>query len=194
MKRFTYFESTESRIGIRVRLCHWSIVSGVHLPLDKGKIQRDELHVAGLQRTIYRLTSCYGASVRITDGFLNAAIDFVKRFFLNFFKDQQVFSQKQAANIQKVIIIFKAFRQKITLQILRLYRAQSMTYSQIWLLSPLFRQQVVSLSQSSCVSPVELTDRRGGRWQRRSQIIRRQESLALYISFNTLCSIEHFQQ
>jgi hypothetical protein len=50
MKRLTYFESTESRIRINVGLCHWSIVSGVHLPLDKGKIQRNELHVAGLHR------------------------------------------------------------------------------------------------------------------------------------------------
>jgi hypothetical protein len=33
----------------------------------------------------------------------------------------------------------------------------------IWLLHhPFSRQKVVSLSQSSCVSPVELTDRRGG--------------------------------
>ncbi len=29
--------------------------------------------------------------------------------------------------------------------------------------NPLFRQQVVSLSQSSCVSPVQLTDGRGGK-------------------------------
>jgi hypothetical protein len=32
----------------------------------------------------------------------------------------------------------------------------------IWLLPPLSRQQVVALSQSSCVTPVELTDGRGG--------------------------------
>ncbi len=55
--------------------------------------------------------------------------------------------------------------------------------------SPFSRQQVVYLSQSSCVSPVELTDERvgggGGGWARR-QIIRPRESLALYKSFNTL--------
>jgi hypothetical protein len=45
--------------------------------------------------------------------------------------------------------------------------------------SPLSRQQLVSLSQSSCVSPAELTDVRGGRrrWAR-SQIIRPRESLS----------------
>jgi hypothetical protein len=42
-------------------------------------------------------------------------------------------------------------------------------------------QQVVSLSQSSCVvSPVELTDGRGG------MVWRRRESLVLYESLNTL--------
>jgi hypothetical protein len=37
-------------------------------------------------------------------------------------------------------------------------------YSMIWLLSPspLSRQHVASLSKSSCVSPVDLTDRGGG--------------------------------
>ncbi len=49
-------------------------------------------------------------------------------------------------------------------------------------LPPLSREQVVSLSQSSCVSPVELTD--GGA---RSQSIRPREGLVLYKSFNTLC-------
>ncbi len=44
------------------------------------------------------------------------------------------------------------------------------------------RQQVVSLSQSFCVSPVELNYWRGGR----SQIIRRRESLVFCKSFNTL--------
>jgi hypothetical protein len=39
---------------------------------------------------------------------------------------------------------------------------------------------VVTLSQSSCVSPVELTDRRGGMEWARSRIIRPQESLALH--------------
>jgi len=48
--------------------------------------------------------------------------------------------------------------------------------------------QVVSLSQSSCVSPVELTNWRGREWWARSQIIRPRESLTLYKSFNTLCS------
>ncbi len=53
---------------------------------------------------------------------------------------------------------------------------------------PLSRQQVVSLSQSSCVSPVELTDGERGesRGWARSQIIRPRESLALYKSFRTL--------
>ncbi len=52
--------------------------------------------------------------------------------------------------------------------------------------SPLSHQQVVSLSHSSCASPVELTDGRGGRGWWRSQIIRPRESLVLYKSFNTL--------
>jgi len=43
---------------------------------------------------------------------------------------------------------------------------------------PLPRQQIVSLSQSSCVSPVQLTDGRGG--GRGAEIIRPQESLVLY--------------
>ncbi len=44
---------------------------------------------------------------------------------------------------------------------------------------PLFPQPLVSLSQSSCLSPVDLTDGRGGRgWA--------SESLARYKSFNTL--------
>jgi hypothetical protein len=43
-------------------------------------------------------------------------------------------------------------------------------------------QKVVSLSQSSCVSLAELTDRRGGRGWGRSQSIRRRESLILYYS------------
>ncbi len=50
------------------------------------------------------------------------------------------------------------------------------------ILPPLSRQQVVSLSQSSCVPPIELTGGGGGR----SQIIRPRESLAFYKSFNTL--------
>ncbi len=59
--------------------------------------------------------------------------------------------------------------------------------------SPLSRQQVVSLSQTSCVVSIsqtsceslfELTD--GWRGWGRSQIIRQQESLVPYNSFNTL--------
>ncbi len=52
--------------------------------------------------------------------------------------------------------------------------------------SPLSRQQVVSLSQSSCVSPIELTDGRGGRGWGRSQNIRKRECLILYKSFNSI--------
>jgi hypothetical protein len=65
----------------------------------------------------------------------------------------------------------------------------------IWLLAQpllLSREQVVSLSQSSSVSLVELTDGKGGgevvvgkEWER-SHIIRRQESLVLYKSSNNL--------
>jgi len=52
---------------------------------------------------------------------------------------------------------------------------------------PLSRQQVVSLSQSSCVSPVELTKGRGRAWGRgRSQFIRRRESLVFYKSIYTV--------
>jgi hypothetical protein len=50
-------------------------------------------------------------------------------------------------------------------------------------------QQVISLSRSSCVSPIELTegpDGEGGEWWWSSQIIRRRESLVLHTSFNTL--------
>ncbi len=47
------------------------------------------------------------------------------------------------------------------------------------------RQQVVSLTRSSCVSPVELTEGRGGRGWGRSQIIWCREMLVLYKSFNT---------
>jgi hypothetical protein len=61
----------------------------------------------------------------------------------------------------------------------------------IWLLPNslrLSRQQVFSLSQSSCVSLFKLTEGRGGQGWRRSQIIRRRESLVLCKSFNTLYS------
>ncbi len=51
---------------------------------------------------------------------------------------------------------------------------------------PLSHQQVATLSQSSCVSLIELTDGRGGREWAWSRIIRPQESLAFYKSFNTL--------
>ncbi len=53
----------------------------------------------------------------------------------------------------------------------------------IWLLPypvPPHPQPSVSLALSSCVSPVELTDGRGERWWRRSQSIRRRDSLVLY--------------
>ncbi len=51
---------------------------------------------------------------------------------------------------------------------------------------PLSRQQVVFLSQSSCVSPGE--GRMG--WVK-SEIIRPRESLVLYRSFNTLCKVQN---
>ncbi len=56
--------------------------------------------------------------------------------------------------------------------------------------SPPSPHQIVSLFKSSCVSPVELTDRRreGGRVWGRSQIIRCRVNPVLYKSFNTLCS------
>ncbi len=44
--------------------------------------------------------------------------------------------------------------------------------------------KIVSLSQFSCVSPVELTDGRGGG----RGVLRPQEILSLYKTFNTLCS------
>jgi hypothetical protein len=47
-------------------------------------------------------------------------------------------------------------------------------------------QHVVSLPQSSCVSPVNLTDGRGGGGGGRSQIIQRRESLAFCNTLNTL--------
>jgi hypothetical protein len=64
--------------------------------------------------------------------------------------------------------------------------------------SPLFRQQLVSLSYSSWVSLIELTaDEVGGRDSREggvrgseSRIIHPPESLALCKSFNTLCTTE----
>jgi hypothetical protein len=53
-------------------------------------------------------------------------------------------------------------------------------------------QNVVSLSQSFCVSPVELTDERGGgRGWARSQIKRLRESLALYIN-SLLSGVRYF--
>jgi hypothetical protein len=55
---------------------------------------------------------------------------------------------------------------------------------------PFSRQQVVSLTQSSCVSLVQLTDRRGCGGVR-SQILRRRESQALYKSFNTVLSVKN---
>ncbi len=50
---------------------------------------------------------------------------------------------------------------------------------------PHSRQQIVSLTQSSCVSLGELTDGRGGGWGR-IQIIRRRKSMFLNKSLNTL--------
>jgi hypothetical protein len=66
MKKPTYFESTEYHIRINVRLCHWSMLSGVHLSLDKGKIRRGS--GAG-----------YGESARIKCAFLNATLGSLKR-------------------------------------------------------------------------------------------------------------------
>jgi hypothetical protein len=60
----------------------------------------------------------------------------------------------------------------------------------IWLLPHPLRlslQQVVSLSQSSCVSLVKLTEGKGGGVGEAPNNIMR-ESLVLYKSFNTLCS------
>jgi hypothetical protein len=63
------------------------------------------------------------------------------------------------------------------------------TRRKFWLL-PASCHRVVSLSQSSCVSPAELTDGRRGRRRGgglgRSQSIRRRKSLVLYKSLNTL--------
>ncbi len=59
---------------------------------------------------------------------------------------------------------------------------------------PLFRQQVIFLSQFSCVPPYELNNGRGGegegRGWARSQIIRPRESLALYYH-STLSGVNH---
>jgi hypothetical protein len=57
------------------------------------------------------------------------------------------------------------------------------------LLTPTPRQKVVYLSQSSCVSSAELTDKKGGGegGEPNHQIIQRRESLVFYTSFNTLC-------
>ncbi len=49
--------------------------------------------------------------------------------------------------------------------------------------SPLFRQQLVSLSQFFCVSPVELTEGSGGG----EGMGAKQKSYVLYKSFNALC-------
>jgi hypothetical protein len=59
---------------------------------------------------------------------------------------------------------------------------------------PLSRQQLVSLSQSSCVSPRSslLTGYVEGRGWARSQIIQPRESLALYSPFNTLLTSKKF--
>ncbi len=52
----------------------------------------------------------------------------------------------------------------------------------------LSRQQILSLSQSSCVSPVDCRAYWRETGWRRSRIIRPRESLVLYKSFKTLCS------
>jgi hypothetical protein len=57
----------------------------------------------------------------------------------------------------------------------------------IWRPPPSPVRKFVYLSQSSCVSPVELADGRGGgRGWARSQTIRRRESLVLFSKVNTL--------
>ncbi len=57
--------------------------------------------------------------------------------------------------------------------------------------NPHSHQQVVSLSQSSCVSPVEHIEGRGGiggvRGAKSPNLMTARESLVLYKSFNTLC-------
>ncbi len=55
----------------------------------------------------------------------------------------------------------------------------------IWLLAP-FRQQVASLSQYSCVSPVELLTVRGGGEEPNHITARKPGRLDLHESFNTL--------
>jgi hypothetical protein len=54
----------------------------------------------------------------------------------------------------------------------------------IWLLPPPLSKLSIFL-KSSCVSPVELTDGRVGRGRGGSQILRRRESLLLYIPLTT---------
>jgi hypothetical protein len=70
--------------------------------------------------------------------------------------------------------------------VIDLLRTKLSRRRKIWLLPhplPPLPQKFVSLSQSSCVSPVELHNGRwGGRGWGRSQIIRRRESLVLYKS------------
>ncbi len=77
----------------------------------------------------------------------------------------------------------------ITQRVLNDLLRTKLSYGRIirFLSHPLSRQQVLSLSQSSCESPVELTHgRKGGGWAR-NQIRRPRESMALFKSFNTLC-------
>jgi hypothetical protein len=59
--------------------------------------------------------------------------------------------------------------------------------------TPLCHVQDVYFSQSSCESPIELTDGRRGRGVKlgRGQIIRRQGSLTFCNSFNTLCLVHN---
>ncbi len=74
-----------------------------------------------------------------------------------------------------------------------LKRTRLSRYLMIWLLPhppplPLSRQQVVSLSQTSLLSPAELSDNKSGvRGWGRSKVLRWRESLVLYKAFSTLC-------
>jgi hypothetical protein len=86
-------------------------------------------------------------------------------------------SEKMVGNLQRVLNDIQRHRLSCGLMIRLLAHPP-----------PLSREQVVSHSQSSCVSPAEHTNERGKGWGRaRSQIIRPRESLALYKSLNTLC-------
>ncbi len=64
---------------------------------------------------------------------------------------------------------------------------EDQAFSPSYDLSPSPPPQVVSLSQFSCVSMVELTGGGGGR----SLIIQRQESLVLYKPFNNISTVRY---